>query len=86
MEKMRAKVLRTDPPHKLDGQPPLEHFALEVELANQKFVMDYYMILQANGGVTLAARLPSNDLVALRREAERVARSVVITRKVEEKK
>jgi hypothetical protein len=86
MEKMKAKVLRTDAPHRLDGQPPLEHFALEVELAGQKFVMDYFVILQANGGATLAARLPSNDLTALRREAERVARSVVITRKLEEKK
>ncbi len=86
MEKMKAKVLRTDPPHKLDGTPPLEHFALEVELANQKFVMDYYVILQANGGATVAARLPSNDLVALRREAQRVAWSVVITRKLDERK
>jgi hypothetical protein len=86
MEKMKAKVLRTDGPHPLNGKPPLEHFALEVELAGQKFVMDYYVVLQANGGATLAARLPSNDLVALRREAERVARSVVITRKLEERK
>lgn len=86
MEKMRAKVLRTEPPHKLAGTPPLEHFALEVELANQKFVMDYYILVQANGGATLAARLPTNDLAALRREVLRVARSLVITRKAEERK
>jgi hypothetical protein len=85
MEKLKAKILRTDPPQKLDGKPPLEHFALEVEVSGQKLVMDYYLVVQANGGVTLAAQLPGKDFAALRREVERFARSIVITRKIEEK-
>jgi hypothetical protein len=34
----------------------------------------------ANGGATLAARLPKRDLAALRKEVERIARSVVVTK------
>jgi hypothetical protein len=66
--------------------PPLEHFALEAEMGGQKFLMDYYVTRQGPGGVTLAARLPLQDLSALRKEVERIAASVVVTRRIEERK
>jgi hypothetical protein len=78
--KQQARLLRIDPPRTVRAAPILEHFALEAEMGNQKFIMDYYVTRQKNGGATLAARLPSRDLDALKKEVERIALSVVITR------
>ena len=66
--------------------PGLEHFVLETEAADQKAVMDYYVARQANGGATLAARLGMDDLDALQKEVEGIARSLAITRKIEDRK
>ena len=66
--------------------PGLEHFALETEAAEQKAVMDYYVVRQANGGATLAARLMSDDAGGAEKEVEGIARSLAITRKMEERK
>jgi hypothetical protein len=81
LEKQKARLLRAEPPRRVQDNPPLEQFALEAEMGGQKFLMDYYVSRQAQGGVTLAARLPSGDVSALRREVERIARSVTVTRR-----
>jgi hypothetical protein len=81
LEKQKARLLRTEPPRRVQESPPLEQFALEAEMGGQRFLMDYYVGRQALGGVTLAARLPSGDVGALRREVERIARSVTVTRR-----
>ena len=62
------------------ADPPLEHFGLEAELNGQKFVMDYYVTRQAAAGAVVAARLVG-DLPALRKEVERVARSVTVSKR-----
>jgi hypothetical protein len=53
-------------------------------MGGQKFWMDYYVTRQAGGGATLAARLPPRELATVRKEVAQLARSVVITRKIEE--
>jgi hypothetical protein len=79
LEKQKARLLRVEPPRRVQERPPLEQFALEAEMGGQKFLMDYYVTRQAPGGVTLAARLLPADLAALRQEVERIARSVLVT-------
>jgi hypothetical protein len=78
--KQQASLRHIDPPRTMRAAPILEHFALEAEMGQQKFVMDYYVTRQKNGGATLAARLLPRDLEALKKEVERIALSVVITR------
>jgi hypothetical protein len=80
LEKQKAKVLRINPPQRL-GQPPhdLEHFGLEIDMAGQAATMDYYIIRQAQGGATLAARLLPANVAETRKDVERIARSLVIT-------
>jgi hypothetical protein len=85
LEKQKARLLRTEAPEQVQG-PALEHFALEADMGGQKFLMDYYVARQAAGGATLAARLLPADLAALRKEVERIARSLAITRPVQERK
>ncbi len=80
LTKQQAQLLRIEPPRTIRASPVLEHFALEMEMGKQKFVMDYYVTRQSNGGATLAARLLPNDLAALQKEVERIALSVVVTR------
>ncbi len=80
LAKQQSRLLRIDPPRTVRSSPVLEHFALEAEMGQQKFVMDYYVTRQNNGGATLAARLPPRDLAALQKEVERIALSVAVTR------
>jgi hypothetical protein len=80
--KQKVRIARDEPAHTLrtdNGQ--LERFALEVEMSGQKLLMDYLVIRQQAGGGTIAARLLPAELTALRPEVERIARSVVITKR-----
>jgi hypothetical protein len=86
LQKQKARLLRIDPPRTVRQAPPLEHFTLEAEMAGQRFVMDYYVTRQALGGATVAARLPPRDLAELRKEVERIAASVAVTRRIEDRK
>jgi hypothetical protein len=89
----RVRVRRIDAPRQVQGAPrALEHFAMEVEADGKGAVMDYYVVRQATGGATLAARrLPADtrvgrgtpravDLAAVQKDVERIARSVTVTR------
>jgi hypothetical protein len=82
----KAKVLRTDEVKQVRASPPLEHFAVEAELGGQKVVLDYYVAKQGDGGATLAARLLPADIDALQKEVEQIARSLAVTKKIEERK
>lgn len=81
----KVQVTKTERPRTVRPSPILEHFALHAEAGKQTFVMDYYVTRQNKGGATLAARLQPRDLAALRKEVERIAASVVITREQVEK-
>lgn len=84
LEGQKARVLRIDPPRRIQSAPrDVEQFALVAEVTGQRVQMDYYVARQARGGATLAARLLPGDLDALRKEVEGIARSLVITRPIE---
>ncbi len=81
LQKEKGKVLRTDAPVRLQAAPrELDHFAYDVELKGQRVLLDYYLVRQASGGATLAARLLANDQTAICKEVERIARSVTISK------
>lgn len=80
----KAKVLKSDGPRQVQGpkQTTLENFSLEVEMGGQRYLLDYYVSLQKNGGATLAARLHIKESAELRKELDRIARSVILTQPV----
>lgn len=80
--KQKAKQVRTYNPRRLRDKPTLDAFALEAYLGEQKLWMDYYITSQPGGGATIAARLIPTDLAAIRKEVDRIARSVTITKQV----
>jgi hypothetical protein len=81
LQQQKAKILRTEQPRRVQAPPhELDHFALEAEVSGQRVWLDYFVIRQGPGGATLAARLLTSDLPALRKEIDRIARSVAIQR------
>jgi hypothetical protein len=86
LNKQQAKLTKVYTPRRLRSNPSLDGFALEVKMKDQDLWMDYYVTAQANGSATVAARLLRTDLADLRKEVDRLARSLVITKRIEVKK
>jgi hypothetical protein len=86
LEKQKVKITVVDPVRRVGtGSGELEHFALNVEMPKEKVVMDYYVVRQSLGGVTLAARLlPGVRLAETKKAVESIAKSVVLTGKISE--
>ncbi len=77
----KVKIQRTEPVRSVQATPALEQFALEAEIGGRPTLLDYYVARQSKGGATLAATLPVRDLAELRKEVEKLAKSLVITKK-----
>ena len=83
LQKQKAKIVAVDPVRRLkNDRGDLEHFALEVQLPTEKVVMDYYVIRQALGGVTIAARLLPANLPETKKAVETLAQSLSVTGKI----
>jgi hypothetical protein len=83
LQKNQAKVSHMDAVRRLPGAVhELEHFFCDVELAGKRVILDYAVIIQAQGGATLAARLLPADQAVLQEDVARIARSVTITRTI----
>jgi len=82
LEDKKTRLIRVDPVGPLTNASGIEHFALEAEMNNSRFLMDYHVIRQSLGGVTVSARLQTADQESARREVDRIVRGLVITRKV----
>lgn len=80
--KQKGQVVKTYSPRRLRERPTLDAFALEAELGKQKVWLDYYVTAQQGGGATIAGRMNPQGLGELRREVEKIAKSVVITKRI----
>jgi hypothetical protein len=86
LERQKARVTGTDKPTRLRAEPVvLDHFALDATFGEEKVRLEYAVLKQADGGVTVAARLPAAD-AKLRPEVLRILRSLSVTKKIEEPK
>jgi hypothetical protein len=83
MQDRGAKLTNRAGPERLaDG---VERFTLDADVGKEKVAMDYIVIRQDKGGATLAARLPAAQREARMKELERLARSFVVTRRLDGK-
>lgn len=80
LERSKAKVTRVTAPSTVIRSPRVDRFTLEVEMSQQKFIMEYFVIQAEGGDATLAARLLPTGLKDAQREVEEMARSVRIAR------
>jgi hypothetical protein len=86
LEKQKAKVGATDKPTRVRTEPVLlDRFGLDATFGSDKARLEYAVLGQADGGATVAARIPEADVAALKIEVERVIRSLSVTKKIPEK-
>jgi hypothetical protein len=84
LAKQKARIRRIETPRRLQTSPTVvDQFALEADVMGQRVVMDYYVLRDASGGATLAARLLPADVAGIRKEMELIARSVRVTRVIQ---
>ncbi len=81
LQQHKVKILREVAPQRLQQSPnELDRFAFETEMSPSPAWLDYFVLRQAQGGATVAARLQRSDLDALRKEVAAIARSVVVNK------
>jgi hypothetical protein len=82
LEKQQATISSVVQPRRLSAPPRgLEHFSFEINVSGRQELLDYYIVNQEAGGATMAARLLSADLVNMREDVVRIARSVEILKR-----
>jgi hypothetical protein len=77
----KASLLKVENPRQVQTAPKgLEWFGMEADMGKQRMWLDYWVIRQAQGGATVAARLSPIDLQSLQRDVQRIVRSLEINR------
>ena len=86
LTKQKATITGTEKPTRVRAEPvQLDRFAFEATFGTEKARLEYAVLRQSDGGVTVAGRIPAADVEALKPEVERVIRSLSVTKKIEEK-
>lgn len=86
LEKEKAKVKVVAAPARVRPEPgQLDRFALEAEFEKEAARLEYAVLKQSDGGITVAARLPVATASDLKVDVERVIRSLSVTKTIAEK-
>jgi hypothetical protein len=86
LEKQKATVTVADKPARLRSEPvQLDRFAFDATIGPNKLRLEYAVLKQSDGGLTVAATLPSDE-TELRTEVARIVRSLSVTKTIEEPK
>lgn len=86
LQKQKAEATVADKPTRLRAEPvQLDRFALDATIGGNKLRLEYAVLKQTDGGVTIAATLPADE-ADLRPEVARIVRSLSVTKQIEEKK
>ena len=86
LKQVKARDVRlSETTVRIRNDPPLERFAIDAEMGGEACRLLYAVLKQSEGGATVAIRLPSAQLPQLIPEAERILRSVSVTRTIEAK-
>jgi hypothetical protein len=72
----KAERVRADPNR-------LERFGLEASFGTERVRLEYAVLKQPDGGATVAARIPLEEVAVLKPEVERIIRSLAVTKKIE---
>ncbi len=87
LQKQKATLTSTEKTTRVRAEPvQLDRFAFEATFDKDKVRLEYAVLTQSDGGVTVAGRIPAADVAAMKPEFERVIRSLSVTKKIEEVK
>lgn len=74
----------TEPVRRVAERPTrLDRFALDAEVNRERVRMEYAVLTQPEGGVTVAARLPWNERSELVKDVERILSTLAVTKRIE---
>lgn len=86
LDKQKAQAAVADKPTRLRAEPvQLDRFALDATIGMNKLRLEYAILKQTDGGVTIAATLPTEE-AELRTEVARIVRSLSVTKRISEDK
>jgi hypothetical protein len=85
LKQKKAQLDAIEKPNLVRPDPSLYRFGLDGVIGTDKFRMEYAVIKQSDGGITVAATIPARDAEMLKKEVERIIRSMSVTKKIEEK-
>src|SRR5262249_43355039 len=84
LTKEKAQVTALERPTRVRTEPvQLDRFGLDATFGKDKARLEYAVLKQTDGGVTVAARIPDADAATLKTEVERIIRSLSVTKKIE---
>lgn len=84
LQQEKAAVTVLANPARVRGEPAaLDRFTLAAAIEKEPVQMEYGVLRQAEGGATVAARLPQGSADALRPEVDRIIRSLTVTKRIE---
>lgn len=84
LQKQKAQVTATSKPTRVRAEPvQLDRFGMDATFGTDKVRLEYAVLKQSDGGVTLAVRIPAADAAALEPEVDRIIRSLSVTKKIE---
>lgn len=85
LAKAKAKASPIPEAKRWQDKPAVDRFGFDVEFESGKARMEYAVLTTADGGVTMAARLPPKVAAELTPDLEKVLKSLSVTRKIAEK-
>lgn len=80
LKKAKAKTANVQQPKRVQDKPAVDRFALDADLDGQKVRMDYTVVTQSEGGITIATRLLRTDADELTEDLDRIAKSMSVTK------
>lgn len=84
LQQEKAAVTVLANPARVRAEPAaLDRFTLAAAFDKEPVQMEYGVLRQAEGGATVAARLPHGSADALRPEVDRIIRSLTVTKRIE---
>ncbi len=86
LAKQKAKVSPIPEPKRWQAKPMIDRFGIDAELDTRKARMEYAILTTADGGVTMAARLPEKLAAELAPDLDRVLKTLTVTKKIADTK
>jgi hypothetical protein len=84
LAKQKAEVKASSKPQRIRAEPvQLDRFGLDVAFGAEPVRLEYAVLKQRDGGVTLAVRIPASEAAALEPEIDRLIRSLSVTKTIE---
>lgn len=83
LQKEKASIVVSEPPTRVRPEPAsLDRFRMDATFGKDAVRLEYAVVKQAEGGATVAARLPAENAAALAPDVDRIIGSLSVTKRI----